>query len=324
METNPFRDITVGVIGDIIADAYVYGKQHKLSREAPIIVAKYEGEDTFLGGAGNVINNLSSLGAKVRPVSVLGTDKMGESLRDWFEYFLINIDDIIFTNERNTPTKTRYLVGDSHTTKRQVVRFDRISHEPISLKIGSQLLDKIKHLDKLVDIWIVSDYGCGVLTQAVILAVQSLALKSKALGLKKKVIVDSRHSLGLYKGVTYLTPNESELKEVMIADTQYPISTIVDLIYALKIEGLLVTQGCNGMTLYNKDGSFTKIPACNSRDIVDVTGAGDTVTSMFALGLASGLTPLESAKLANYGASLVVMKNGPATVREDELTGYEN
>ncbi len=315
MKTNPFRDIKVGVIGDIIADAYVFGKQHKLSREAPIVVAKYEGEDILLGGAGNVINNLQSLGAKVRPVSILGIDEMGRSLRSWFEYFLIDIDAVIFTNERHTPTKIRYMVGDKHTTKRQVVRFDKIPSDPISVRLESQIIDQIIRLDKVVDIWIVSDYSCGILTNGVI---------SNIVASKKKVIVDSRHTLGLYKGVTYATPNESELKEAKIADTMYPISTVSDLIYTLKLEGMLVTLGSDGMILYNKDGSFTKIPACNNNDIVDVTGAGDTVTSMFTLGLAAGFNPLDAAKFANYGASIVVMKNGPATVREEELKRYES
>ncbi len=315
---NPFRNIKVGVLGDIIADAYVYGKQHKLSREAPIVVAKYEGEDTLLGGAGNVINNLASLGAEVRPIGVLGVDEMGRSLKSWFEYFSIDIDGIIFTNERITPTKTRYLVGDIHTTKRQIVRFDRLPKEPVLEKIENQLMEQMKRLDKVVDIWIISDYGCGILSPRIISMLPYT--------LTKKIIVDSRHNLKKFQGVTYLTPNASELEEATdskLTSTKSLINAATQLIQEVQTEGILVTQGSNGMTFCNKNGSYTKIPPYNTNEIVDVTGAGDTVASMFALGLAAGFTPVEAAKLANYGASIVIMKSGPATVREEELTHYK-
>ncbi len=314
MNVDTFKGIKVGVIGDIIADTYVYGKQYKLSREAPIIVAKHESEDTFLGGAGNVINNLDSLGAEVYPVSVLGKDVSGLALQSWLDHFEVSTENIVITNERTTATKVRYLVGDSHTTKRQVVRFDKLPEKPLPEVIQKRLIENVKQLDKVVDIWIMSDYGCGILTP--------LTIPSMLYWTEKTVIVDSRHNLKSFVGATYITPNESEVEEAKITDTTNLVSTVMDLMEKTKVLGMLVTQGSKGMTLFHWDGNFEKIPACNNNGIVDVTGAGDTVTSMFALGLALGRTPLESAKLANYGASIVVMKSGPAAMPKEELNHY--
>lgn len=314
MHPDTFKDIKVGVVGDIVADVYIYGRQYKLSREAPTVVAEYEAEDTFLGGAGNVINNLDSLGAKVYPVSVLGKDVSGRALESWLDHFEIPTDNVIITNERETTTKTRYLVGDSHTTKRQVVRFDKLPKKPLPEVIQKRLIENVKLLDKVVDIWIMSDYSCGILTP--------LTIPSMLYWMDKTIIADSRHNLKSFVGATFITPNESEVEEARITDTTNLTTNVRDLMEQTKVLGMLVTQGSKGMSLYSKDGSFTKIPACNNDEIVDVTGAGDTVTSLFALGITTGRTPLESAKLANYGASIVVMKSGPAAMPKEELKYY--
>lgn len=310
-----FNKAKVAVIGDIVADVYVYGRQFKLSREAPVIVARYENEEVLPGGAGNIINNIVSLGAAVYPIGIIGKDDNGKSLLSYFSGHNIDTKGLFTCDDRITITKTRFMVGDSHTTKRQVVRFDREPDNVLDSKVEQKIIDYIDAIKDMIDLWIVSDYGYDVMTRSIIECIRGLA--------KDRIVVaDSRHRIKEFKGVTIIKPNESEAAEA----TNMKINNKGNLFEAGKrllsevnTKAVLITRGNLGMTLFEGDGRVEEIPVYGKNEVIDVTGAGDTVASILSLGIVSGASFLQAAKLSNYGASVAVMKNGPATINKREL-----
>ncbi|GJQ57925.1 MAG: hypothetical protein D8M57_04140 [Candidatus Scalindua sp. AMX11] len=310
-----FPNINVAVIGDLVADEYVYGRQFKLSREAPVIVAKYENEEILPGGAGNIINNIVSLGAVAFPIGLVGNDQNGKSLLNYFAHRGIDTQGIFACNSRITITKTRFLVGDSHTTKRQVVRFDREPDTTMDNKTEQKVIDFIDNIEDKVDLWIISDYNYDIITP-------SITERIKELAKKKMVVADSRHRIKEFKGVTVITPNESEAEEataMKIENQDHLYEVGAQLLREVNTKAVLITQGNQGMTLFTDDGRIEKVPAYGTNDVIDVTGAGDTVASVLSLSMASGATLVQAARLSNYGASVTVMKNGPATISKGEL-----
>jgi D-glycero-beta-D-manno-heptose-7-phosphate kinase len=310
-----FNRIKVAVIGDIVADVYVYGRQFKLSREAPVIVAKYENEEILPGCAGNIINNIASLGAAVYPIGFIGEDSNGKNLLNHFSSRNVDTKGLFTRNDRATITKTRFLVGDSHTTKRQIVRFDK---EPVTFtdsKVEQKIIDFIDTIENKIDLWIMSDYGYDIITTPIIQRLRVLARD-------KVVVASSRHRIKEFKGVTIITPNESEAEEATnkkINNKNHLFEVGSQLLKEVNTKAVLITQGNQGMTLFEGNGEIEQIPICGRNEVIDVTGAGDTVVSILGLSMASGASFLQAAKLANYGASVTVMKNGPATVNESEL-----
>ncbi|MCP5004197.1 MAG: carbohydrate kinase [Planctomycetes bacterium] len=310
-----FHNINVAVIGDLVADEYVYGRQFKLSREAPVIVAKYESEEILPGGAGNIINNIVSLGATAYPIGLVGNDRNGNSLLEYFTNHGVSTQGIFTCNSRTTITKTRFLVGDSHTTKRQVVRFDREPDTTMGNHTEQSIIDYIDNIEDKVDLWIISDYGYDIITPSIIECIRQLA--------KHKIVVaDSRHRIKDFKGVAIITPNESEAEEaakkkIHNQDHLYEVGS--QLLREVNTKAVLITQGNQGMTLFEDDGTIEQVPVYGTNDVIDVTGAGDTVASVLSLSMASGATLSQAARLSNYGASVTVMKNGPATISKSEL-----
>ena len=311
-----FKNARIGVIGDIIADITISGRPTKLSREAPVIVVKHETETITPGGAGNTINNISMLGAKVYPVCILGDDYAGNNL---FDYFAGNRNvetNGLFRNPTdNTTSKTRILAGDMHTTKQQVIRIDKEPNHLVPQELEERILRYIEKINENVSVWVVSDYDYNIITDKIIKLIKKLAKE-------KVVLVDSRRRLRDFKGVTIAVPNESEAEiasNTRIAKT----NTIFDigkvLLKEIEVEKLLITRGNQGMLLFEKTGKITNIDVCGTKEVTDVTGAGDTVVSISSLAYASGATPDQAARLSNYGAAVVVMKSGTATLTCSEL-----
>lgn len=310
-----FHNVNVAVIGDLVADEYVYGRQFKLSREAPVIVAKYENEEVLPGGAGNIINNIVSLGATAFPIGLIGNDQNGKSLLNYFTNHGVGTEGIFTCSSRITITKTRFLVGDSHTTKRQVVRFDREPDTTMDKRTEQSVIDFIDGIEDKVDIWIISDYNYDIITPSIIQRIRELAKK-------KTVVADSRHRIKKFEGVTIITPNESEAEEATgrkIENQDHLYEIGAQLLREVNTKAVLITQGNQGMTLFEDDGTIEKVPVYGKNDVIDVTGAGDTVASVLSLSIASGATLVQAARLSNYGASVTVMKNGPATATKSEL-----
>jgi len=311
-----FRKAHIAVVGDMVVDIYLYGKPYRLSREAPVVVMRYQSEQVLPGSAANTVNNLSKLGAQVYPVGVVGDDKAGRDLLSYFKKEK-NIDTagIFSVASRGTFTKTRVLAGDSHVSKQQVVRIDRDDCINLSSDTEARLLSYIEQLSTRVDAFIVSDYGYDLMTKALVERICALAKE-------KIVVVDSRDRLREFKGVTLLTPNEQEVGEFLgrrIDSEGDVVEAGRKIMTEVKPRHLIITRGNEGMLCFQDRDEVKKIPICGSDEVTDVTGAGDTVAGVITLGLVGGATPYEAACLANYAAGIVVMKRGTATVTAEEL-----
>jgi rfaE bifunctional protein kinase chain/domain len=309
-----FKGKRICVVGDIIADVYIFGKPYRLSREAPVVVVKHEEEKVCPGSAGNTINNLLALGAHVFPVGFIGSDFTGDRLMAYFsEYDNIDTDGFIRHNGE-TVTKTRILAGDTHTSKQQVIRIDKDSNRPVSRGERTLLMEKLRTLIPQVDAFIVSDYGHGVVDAKVINLMAEAAMKAVVVG-------DSRYNLKNFKGFSLITPNESEAYDLCSLKEDQDIEVVGKKILGLMgVSALLITRGNKGMALFLKDGEIRHIPISGSDDVTDVTGAGDTVCAIVTLALASGADFYTASRIANSAAGIVVMKRGTATVTADELT----
>mgnify|MGYP005835382505 CR=1 FL=1 len=300
-------------MGDIIADIYVFGRPYRLSREAPVVVVKYEEERICPGSAGNTISNLLALGAHVFPLGFVGRDGPGDRLVDYFSRFhTIRMDGLI-RHEGETVTKTRILAGDTHTSKQQVIRIDRENSKPPSLSMRRLLVEKLKEIGPSMDGFIVSDYGHGAVDGRVIDYMRSMATTTTVVG-------DARYRLKDFTGFTLITPNESEAYQLCNMDQNQSIEDVGKKILGrMNVPALLITRGNKGMSLFLKDGSTHHIPIVGKDDVTDVTGAGDTVCATVTLALASGADFLTASELANYAAGVVVMKRGTATLTREEL-----
>jgi D-glycero-beta-D-manno-heptose-7-phosphate kinase len=308
-----FKDKRICVVGDIIADIYIYGKPHKLSREAPVVVIKYEEEGIFPGSAGNTINNLLSLGATVYPIACLGRDEAGSRLLDYFSRIpKINIDGIVQYNGR-TVTKTRILAGDTHTSKQQVIRVDRELEGPIPEEVRLQLRARLSECAPLCDAIVLSDYEYGLIDRQMVEYSSGLA--------KEKIVVgDSRFNLERLKGITLITPNESEAYALANMAPEADVNDVgASIMASMEVKALLITRGNKGMSLFLDDGTSHHIPISGTDEIADVTGAGDTVAAAVSLALATGADFYTASVIANHAAGIVVMKRGTAVVTAEEL-----
>jgi rfaE bifunctional protein kinase chain/domain len=308
-----FRGKRICVVGDIIADVFILGKPYRLSREAPVVVVRYEESKIYPGSAGNTINNLAELGATVYPVGFVGSDSMGGKLMDFFS-LRKNIDTTGIIRARGgTVTKTRILAGDTHVSKQQVIRIDRDDGGRPTVRERTLLMERIAAICPHVDAVILSDYGHGAVSGKVIEYMKILAND-------KIVVGDSRYNLKKYSGLTMITPNEAEAYTLAGLRENEPIEDAGGKVLSgMRLSALLVTRGIKGMTLFLKDGKVHHIPISGKDDVTDVTGAGDTVCAAVALSLASGAGFLDASRIANYAAGIVVMKRGTATVTVAEL-----
>jgi rfaE bifunctional protein kinase chain/domain len=311
------RRRTVLVVGDLIADEYLFGKPARISREAPVIILRFTEREVLLGGAANAAHNVHALGARVVPVGVVGDDTAGGEVRELFAAAGIGTEGVVTEPGRRTAMKTRIMAGGYPATSQQVVRVDR---EPVAdpqPPTEAAVLERLAVLGAAADAVIVSDYGYGTVTPRVLELVRLIARRAGA-----TVAADSRYDLLRFTEVTAATPNEAELAQLagMGVDDERTVEKAGrHLLERLGCRILLVTRGSRGMAVFERDGGSAFIPVHGTDEIADVTGAGDTVISAFTLALASGATPFEAATLANIAGGLVVMKRGTATVSAAEL-----
>lgn len=321
-EIQPYRELLenferarIAVVGDIVADIYIFGKPSRLSREAPVIVVRHEGEKLVPGSAANTAHNLMALGATVYPVGVVGDDSPGKAVIRFFDGPRARAGGIIVDTSRHTITKTRIMAGDLHTTKQQVIRIDREPSEPMSPQTEKLVLERLEQIASEVDAVIVSDYDYDVVGPRVVGLVRELARD-------KVTVVDSRARLKQLKGVTLATPNEAEVEAATGIKIESDASVVTAGQQLLEETGnaaVLITRGNHGMMLFEKAAPIEKIPICGGDEIVDVSGAGDAVVAAATLGLVAGGSLLQSAHLANFAAANVVMKTGTATTTREEI-----
>jgi len=310
-----FSSRRVVVVGDTIADQFIYGEISRVSREAPVFILRHEHTETTPGGAGNCAANLAALGAQVSLVSVLGDDETGRILAEKLREMGVDCTGVQLSNERHTTTKVRVLAGQIHSTRQQVIRIDYDNEGVLSTTVEQKLRADISDAVAGADAVIISDYNYGVATPAA-----GALVRDTANGIP--VLVDSRFRLSEFSGFTSATPNEDEVEELLgvkHADEAGLASAAEQLRQRLGYKALLVTRGGHGMTLIEADTTPMHIDAVGSQQPVDVTGAGDTVIASYALALASGASFPEAARLANFAGGIVVMKRGTATVSNDEL-----
>jgi D-glycero-beta-D-manno-heptose-7-phosphate kinase len=316
-----FSSRRVLVLGDLIADEFIYGEVSRVSREAPVLILKYDATEMVAGGAGNAANNVAAFGAQARLVGLVGADPEGRRLLSSFHRG-VDKAHVVRARGYRTPVKTRILAGGVHAARQQVVRIDREPGWPLDAAVSVALAKKIGPALETCDAVVLSDYGSGLVTPSLASVIRR-AVARRARRRPIPVLLDSRYRLLDYRGLTTCTPNESEVEQVLgvrIKDDARALERAGRaLLKRTRTQAVLVTRGSRGMALFEPGRATTHVPIFGSDEVTDVTGAGDTVIATFGLALAAGASFYEAARLANYAGGLVVMKRGTATVTAREL-----
>jgi rfaE bifunctional protein kinase chain/domain len=307
------------VVGDAVADEFVYGRVVRVSREAPVLILEYDSSEIVPGGAGNAANNIAALGGRATLVALVGRDESGRRLVSALHKG-VETRRLLRVAGMPTPIKTRILAGGVHSAKQQVVRIDRGVSPQITPRVRAAFERTVLKAIERADAVLVSDYGSGLVTPAL---VQKIRRTLAQAGHPIPVLIDSRYRLLGYKGLTACTPNQSEVEQALGIrindDTRALERAGREILDRTRMQAVLITRGSHGMALFVRNGPVLHIPIFGTDAIVDVTGAGDTVVSAVTLALAAGSSFEDAARLANYAGGLVVMKRGTATVGTGEL-----
>ena len=306
----------VGVVGDLIADVYLFARPSRLSREAPVLVVRYQDEKVIPGSAANTAMNAAALGGKVHVVGAVGEDGPGRAILEAFQGAGLDPSGVVTVPGTGTVTKTRILVGDPGRTPQQVIRVDREpGGEPLE-DLEDLLLERIEEMDVLVEGWLVSDYEFGLVSPKI----AGRILRSAGEG--KTVVVDSRHRLGFFVGADSLCPNLEELSEYLgrpLETRDQVLQGGKEVLERLGARVLFLTMGNQGMAVFTPGGEPVFLPVVGPDEVTDVSGAGDTVAATILLARCSGADPVEAGWLATCAASVVVQKLGAATATPPEL-----
>ena len=307
-----FPETNILVIGDIILDEYIWGDVSRISPEAPVPVVAVKEETKMLGGAANVINNICSLGGKSVLCGVIGEDETGREVVEKLKSLGQTTNGIISEKDRRTSIKTRVVAHNQ-----QVVRFDKESRKEIGPDSVKRILGFIREVMESLDAVIVADYGKGVISGELLSEIRKLLKKSNII-----LSVDPKtENFRYYESIDLMTPNHHEAGafcRVEIVNEETLIQAGTQIIQELNCGSVLITQGKDGMTLFEKGGDISHIPTV-ARQVFDVTGAGDTVISTLCLGLASGMDLKSAALISNFAAGIVVGEVGTSTVSSEAL-----
>jgi len=306
-----FARLKIAVIGDIMLDKYIFGHVSRISPEYPVPVVDVTHEDNRLGGAANVARNTLSLGAETFLIGVTGDDAGREVLVDLFRSHGLRADYLVTDASRPTTCKTRILSQNHNIT-----RVDFESRSPVREPIEKSIAGKLRDLAGSIDAVILEDYNKGVLTTSLIAEIIGIAQSHDI-----PVLVDPKlQGFFDYRNCTVFKPNLSELASslgtVVHNENREVEEACLKLQEKLEAENIVVTRSEKGMTIYN--GSFTHIPAA-SLEVADVSGAGDTVIGVLALGAAAGLDIVSSATIANLAAGTVCQEVGAVPVQSRKL-----
>lgn len=310
-----FRGKKILVVGDIMLDNFIRGKVKRISPEAPVPIINVTHETYVPGGGGNVACNLAALGVKVTLLSVVGADDAGNRLRTDLSSRGIETACILTDAERPTIQKIRVIAEHQ-----QALRFDRESTDPLSAALRRQLLAQVKVQIPLSDAVVLSDYGKGIFTPEVL----TFCIGASHRHLKPVVIDPKIEHFKKYRHATCLTPNTLEAWQGMRLipkDGQAHVEELgKKILQRLRLTALLLTQGEEGMTLFESAPRLriTHIPT-TAAQVFDVTGAGDTVIAVLTAALACGAGFLDAATIANHAAGVVIGKLGTATVTPEEI-----
>jgi D-beta-D-heptose 7-phosphate kinase/D-beta-D-heptose 1-phosphate adenosyltransferase len=308
-----FGAVTVLVVGDFILDRFINGVIERISPEAPIPVLHGKTATIALGGAGNVVANIASLGGRAVPLAVLGNDHAGREIIGKLAELGVDTGGLALETGRMTPSKSRYIA-----LNQQVLRFDEEEVRALDATARDALVSRFRTALGAADIVVLSDYGKGVLMGGV---AKELIAAGRAAG--KPVLVDPKGSdWSSYAGATAVTPNRRELGEAagrpVFDDGEIGVAAR-QLIEACGLEFMLVTRSEKGMSVVTP--TEAQHITTRAREVFDVSGAGDTVIAAFALSLAAGAGRAAAATIANAAAGVVVGKRGTARLTSDELAG---
>lgn len=338
---DSFDRARVLAIGDLTLDEFITGQVERISREAPVLILRYENTRQVPGGGANAVYNLAKLGGKVKVAGLVGKDDQGKALCGIFEAARIDTSGIFIDSQRPTVTKTRISGHARQSVTQQIVRVDRKSEELPDVDLQLQLAGYIRQQIPTVDAVVCSDYGDGVLTR---IAIESAVVPGKT-------IVDAQTNLQRYSGAMLFTPNLPEAEQAVgysIDNSQTLMQAGRDLLNLTQAQQILITRGEEGMSLFERKGDFLQdsfalqtvtnspppnsiceggefavqrwdIPPFNKTDVFDVTGAGDTVVAAMTLALCVGASGWEAAVLGNLAASIVVRQFGTATTTVEEM-----
>ena len=299
------------VIGDVMLDVYYDGIVNRISPEAPVPVFRKQGERFVLGGASNVVANLTAAGQKAAILAMVGSDHDGDRIRELFNEIGVK-DSLLGTWNRPTITKTRFLAENNQ----QVLRLDIEDNHPLSDVEAASLLARLSNVIDQFDFVLISDYMKGLLTYEFTQGVIGIARKHS-----KKILVDVKDpKYEKYKGAWLLKPNKKELRDL----TKMPVSTDDEIVAASKYllmevqcEYVLTTCGAKGMVLVGQDIVYHLDTV--GKSVYDVTGAGDTTIAYLTAAIAGGIDIKEAMKVANYAAGIQVGKVGTSAVYLHEV-----
>ena len=303
------------VIGDLIIDQYLWGNCERISPEAPVQVINVEKENTLLGGAGNVVNNLKALGAKVDVISVVSDNQTSDTLKGLLTDIGVDTKYLVPQKNRINSKKSRIIAS-----QQQVVRYDHESTEEIDIKSQNLILDIFKKIVKDYEGILLSDYGKGVLTNKLTQSLIKTANKNN-----KKVLVDPKGlDYSKYKGAYLLTPNKKEASEatkVNIKNNASLTKAIARIKTECELDISIITLSEQGIAIY--DNNLRTHPTV-TREVFDVTGAGDTILASLGFALACDYGIDKAVKFSNLAAGVVVGKIGSSTATLNEIIEYES
>jgi rfaE bifunctional protein kinase chain/domain len=305
----------VVVVGDLLIDELLEGKPERISREAPVLILEHVDTVLIPGGAANTAHNITALGGICHAVGVCGTDEYAGKLARILEGCQIS-HGLVPDPDRPTTVKTRIL-SKSHSLMQQLLRLDRISHEPLSPQVEARLVAKVQESVADYKAIILSDYKAGVITDGVIEVCRKAARAHNLL-----VIVDAQGDFERFKDVTIMTPNQPDAEKAVgfeLKDMDSLSKAARHIFSATNAKALLITRGASGMALFQQGHEPVELPVFNRSDVFDVTGAGDTVVATMALALVSGASFVEATALGNLAAGIVVRKSGTAVTSQVEM-----
>ena len=306
------------VVGDLAIDEMIYGDAERISREAPVLILRHSVTKLILGAASNAAHNVSTLNnGKVSVIGVCGDDFQASQLRETFENANVNCGRLVVDPARKTTTKTRISGSITTSITQQIVRIDRQTDGFLSSEIEEEVLKQLQRAIPEHDAVILSDYHIGTLTPKIIEEAIKIANEHN-----KIIVVDAQRDLQNYKNITSMTPN--------LPDTQKSVGFFIEneedlkragdkLLAQTNAKAILITCGADGMFVAKPNNDYYKIPVFNKSEVFDVTGAGDTVTAVYTLALATGADAYYAAIIGNIAASIVVRQFGCATTTIDEL-----
>ena len=315
LTTKHFLGKRVLVIGDVMLDTEITGAVSRISPEAPVPIIHAQNEKRSLGGAALVSHNLKNLGAEPFPVGVLGKDNAANQVCALFTALGISVETLVSDENRQTTEKIRYFGNEQ-----QMIRLDYESASPISSDIEAQIIEKSKALLASMDVIVISDYGKGLCTKSLVQTIVSMAKQ-----LQKPVIVDGKpQHVEFYKDVSVMTFNQNEtnlaLGYALPNEDRETALLAAELTKRYNVASV-ITRGKKGITLCDQNGKMDHIQG-RALEVADITGAGDAITSILALGIAAKYDLFTAAKLANYGAGVVVTKKGSATISQEEMQKF--